>query len=362
MTSFIYNKLSPTSTSIRLLRILPAQPSSPEAQISAKLYTFPFSPGLKGCPPFAAISYTWSSPSQPTIPIKVNDSILHAHPTVHELLLTLRDSRKEYPLQPHFIWIDSICIDQDDAEERNHHGKMMGEVYSSAERVLVWLGSADRGSDKAMDYLKSLKTEELERIGRSVMEQVRFGGRGQEVDESVGGRRRINFDDMEVERTSQGQLRENVAALLRRVYWGRILMVQEALLAKKVAVLCGRKRIAWSRLKCLIEESQISDLFLLLDDSSLASLGHHFDRLMVHISHELNRLVEESSIVTLEVEDAQGRTIDNVDVEIARFQDILRRVDALEMDFDRIVQIRDIVRGFRTRAEELEAMIDMGMG
>lgn len=364
MASFTYNKLSPNSTSIRLLRILPSQPSSPEAQISAKLYTFLFSPGLKGCPSFAAISYNWGASSQSIIPIQLNDSILHVHPTVHELLLTLRNSRKQYPLQPHFVWIDSICINQDDFEERNQQGKMVMGVYSSAETVLMWLGSAEDGNNEAMDYLGKVKTEELRRICYRVVEQVRVGRRIQKVDDtdSVGERRRINFGGMVAERTFQEQLNENVIALLRKVYWERMLMVQEVLLAKKVAMLCGRKRIPWSKLKDLVEDSQISDLFLLLDDSLLASLSRYFDRMMGHISLELNRLVEESNIMTFEVEDPQGRTIDNVDAEIARFQDILRRVDALEVDFDRIAQIRDIVCGFRTRAEELEAMTDMGTG
>jgi hypothetical protein len=38
------------------------------------------------------------------------------------------------------LWIDAICIDQSQVEERNHQVAMMGKIYSRAYEVLVWLG------------------------------------------------------------------------------------------------------------------------------------------------------------------------------------------------------------------------------
>ena len=46
------------------------------------------------------------------------------------------------------------------------------------------------------------------------------------------------------------------------------------------------------------------------------------------------------------------------DAEIARFRDILRQIDELEVEFDKVRHIRDIVKGFRARVEGLERRVD----
>ncbi len=101
---------------------------------------------------------------------------------------------------------------------------------------------------------------------------------------------------------------------------------------------------------------------LMLDSSSLAALGRHFDRVMQQIQQRLEYLMEQSQVVTLHVYDRAGNLIDNADAEIARYHEIMRQIDELELDFDRIAHIREIVRGFRQRAEELERELDRSGG
>lgn len=93
---------------------------------------------------------------------------------------------------------------------------------------------------------------------------------------------------------------------------------------------------------------------LMIDSGSLAALGRHFDRVMQHIQQQLEHLMVQSQTVTLQAYDRAGNLIDNADAEIARYHDIMRQIDELELDFDRIAHIREIVRGFRRRAEQLE--------
>ncbi|KAI1343374.1 hypothetical protein F5Y15DRAFT_427795 [Xylariaceae sp. FL0016] len=97
---------------------------------------------------------------------------------------------------------------------------------------------------------------------------------------------------------------------------------------------------------------------LLLDSSSLAALSRHLDRLMQQISQRIGYLSEQSSIVTMQQYDRAGNLIDNADAEIARFHDIMAQIDELEVDFDRIAHIRDIVRDYRHRVESLERELD----
>jgi len=97
---------------------------------------------------------------------------------------------------------------------------------------------------------------------------------------------------------------------------------------------------------------------LMLDSSSLTALGRHFDRVMQHIQQRLEHLMEQSQVVTMHVYDRAGNLIDNADAEIARYHEIMRQIDELELDFDRIAHIRDIVREFKHRAEELDRELD----
>ncbi|KAI0440768.1 hypothetical protein F4803DRAFT_552778 [Xylaria telfairii] len=97
---------------------------------------------------------------------------------------------------------------------------------------------------------------------------------------------------------------------------------------------------------------------LLLDSSSLATLSRHLDRLMQQIQVRIEYLSEQSSIVTMQQYDRAGNLVDNADAEIARFQDIMSQIDELEVDFDRIAHIRDIVRDYRQRVEQLERELE----
>ncbi|KAI0105645.1 hypothetical protein GGR51DRAFT_180263 [Nemania sp. FL0031] len=97
---------------------------------------------------------------------------------------------------------------------------------------------------------------------------------------------------------------------------------------------------------------------LLLDSSSLAALSRHLDRLMQQIQVRIEYLSEQSSIVTMQQYDRAGNLVDNADAEIARFQDIMSQIDELEVDFDRIAHIRDIVRDYRYRVEQLERELE----
>lgn len=41
------------------------------------------------------------------------------------------------------IWIDALCINQQDVLERGHQVDMMGVIYRGAQRVIAWLGTPD---------------------------------------------------------------------------------------------------------------------------------------------------------------------------------------------------------------------------
>ncbi|KAI1825813.1 hypothetical protein F4861DRAFT_152224 [Xylaria intraflava] len=97
---------------------------------------------------------------------------------------------------------------------------------------------------------------------------------------------------------------------------------------------------------------------LLLDSSSLATLSRHLDRVMQHLQFRIEYLSEQSAIVTMQQYDRAGNLLENADAEIARFQEIMTQIEELELDFDRIAHIRDIVRDYRQRVERLDRELE----
>ncbi|KAM0253280.1 hypothetical protein ACHAQJ_007376 [Trichoderma viride] len=101
---------------------------------------------------------------------------------------------------------------------------------------------------------------------------------------------------------------------------------------------------------------------LMLDSSSLSALGRYFDRLMAGIEQNIRYLSEQAQMFTQVQYDRAGNIIDGADAEIARYTDILRQLDELEVDFDRIAHIKEIVKGYRSRVETLEKDLESSGG
>ncbi|KAF2135804.1 uncharacterized protein K452DRAFT_313715 [Aplosporella prunicola CBS 121167] len=93
---------------------------------------------------------------------------------------------------------------------------------------------------------------------------------------------------------------------------------------------------------------------LLLDPSSLQALSAHFDRLMFSIQQRWAALTEQTRLATQTQHDRAGNALGLADAQIARFHEILRQIDELQVEFDKIRRIGDIVKAFRARVEALD--------
>lgn len=83
---------------------------------------------------FAALSYVWGD--------RLRNSPIHCGSATH-FVTTNGDSALRYLRKPKervALWVDAICINQDDMMERNHQVKLMGRVYGLASSVVIWLG------------------------------------------------------------------------------------------------------------------------------------------------------------------------------------------------------------------------------
>jgi hypothetical protein len=59
------------------------------------------------------------------------------------------------PIGETYFWIDPLCINQDDYQERSQQVQIMGDIFQEASIVIAWLGSASEDSKLAMDYINT---------------------------------------------------------------------------------------------------------------------------------------------------------------------------------------------------------------
>jgi hypothetical protein len=96
---------------------------------------------------YTALSYTWGD-STPLHTILVDGKPLQVRQNLWDFLQQARERKLTK-----YLWIDALCIDQEQLNERNHQVWMMGEIYSRAERVIVWFGAVSERVENAMEEL-----------------------------------------------------------------------------------------------------------------------------------------------------------------------------------------------------------------
>lgn len=183
------------------IRLLVLQPGVGWDPLHATLATC----HLSRCPAFEALSYAWGNP-EPIQPVFINGTRVMVTYNLDIALRNLRDAQSR-----RILWIDALCINQADVDERNRQVFLMSRIFSTAKHVLVWLGEARGRSDFAMDRLKDL----------------------------AGGQ---EFAIREKE-----LLRDLIlTTLIDREWWGRLWIVQEAVLARSdPTIMCGSKWLPW---------------------------------------------------------------------------------------------------------------------
>ena len=95
--------------------------------------------------PYEALSYVWGDTSCKTTLI-CQDQIVHITRSLHEVLLRLRPGPGS---ASRFLWVDALCINQEDIAERCQQVRIMKQVYTNSSRVMIWLGSDLSGDVKA---------------------------------------------------------------------------------------------------------------------------------------------------------------------------------------------------------------------
>ena len=159
MTGVLYEPL-PDPQSIRLLSL---KPGNFNDHIESSLRVV----SLNDRPTYEALSYVVGDTSIKT-PIDCNEWSIDITENLQAALVHLRSATTE-----RVLWVDQICINQNDIKERNQQVSMMGQIFHKPQRVVVWLGAADDETPKVWHLLIELAAmqdiEDLEKYHMDLM-------------------------------------------------------------------------------------------------------------------------------------------------------------------------------------------------
>ncbi|PVH73905.1 HET-domain-containing protein, partial [Cadophora sp. DSE1049] len=116
---------------IRLVQLLPGPDNtSIELQILPNVH-------LASVPKYLALSYVWGDPTSKHS-IRVNGSPVEVTSNLADFLWYQRKLSQDAAGAEN-LWIDAICINQNNTQERNIQVLLMVHIYQRADRTIVWL-------------------------------------------------------------------------------------------------------------------------------------------------------------------------------------------------------------------------------
>lgn len=206
---FIHKPLNREIDEVRLLVLQPCD--NPTSKITCKI----IHARLSNRPKYAALSYMWGSDAN-SRNIDIGGKSCRIGHNLWLALLELRLGDRE-----RIMWIDAICINQEDSSERNHQVGQMSLIYSQSLMVIVWLGPETEDSREAIPFLKKL----------------------------------AGLMDIHPTKHIQFEAKWNsVKKLCEMGYWKRLWIIQEVVLAPQIVLLCGKDMLFWDEFMKILYE------------------------------------------------------------------------------------------------------------
>ena len=190
---------------------------------------------LDTAPDFHALSYTWGTTfsNVPLLGLRITENLSSA-------LVNLAGFKRK------LWWIDALCINQEDVEEKNAQVPLMREIYSKAKQVYAWLGEPDRAS---VNLLHKICTR---------MSEQDFLGIGDNIvrEKALENLERYGLPGFE------DPAWMSLLIFADRPYFSRVWVVQELVMAgtANITVACGRVRFSWDWLSKTINWIRMSNL------------------------------------------------------------------------------------------------------
>ena len=231
--------------SIRVLMLLPS--TSLKAEIHVKLKIAPLTKELY----YEALSYTWGTMQgdySMSSTIFCDGSEIKVTRNCEDALRRLRLEEEE-----RVLWVDAICINQKDNDEKSVQVAFMGAVYGHAAKALIWLGDAS----EIIDTETGLPISDLFFNYLPLMaDEIRAAKAKGEVPANTALYKALTAQGADFITTKNlTPLIQGFLDVVRRPWWERVWVVQEAALARSATVICGGKDV---------DHSNVGDLWSVL--------------------------------------------------------------------------------------------------
>ncbi|KAH8648336.1 heterokaryon incompatibility, partial [Tricladium varicosporioides] len=121
------------------------------------------------------------------------------------------------------LWVDAICINQEDKAEKAAQIPLMGQVYFRARRVVIWLGLPDEQTTQTLALINMIAiTAKLETgLRRPMIHNLEL----EEFDEARHAERRLPSWILGIEKW------QALGAFLSKPWFSRVWILQEVILA-----------------------------------------------------------------------------------------------------------------------------------
>jgi hypothetical protein len=227
-----YTKLA-SDQHIRLLKLHPPGSGSPNSIsnsddfISCEIEEV----ALTDNPKYEALSYSWGifprdfpvvvMPATAQTGNPSTDTALVTNPSLYTALKRLR-----HPTETRTLWIDQLCINQDDDDEKGKQVVLMSEVYKNAQRTVVWLGEEDEDKQVLSEMIDAFanRPSKGERQDANLIKMMLELG---------------YTDDNPNDLTRRQWRHRALVRFLNRSWFSRAWVFQEAVMSTQVLLMCG---------------------------------------------------------------------------------------------------------------------------
>ncbi|KAF4953941.1 hypothetical protein FSARC_12285, partial [Fusarium sarcochroum] len=230
----------PRLTGENSIRVIELQPGVP-----GDIITFDLHQVWLEVASFEALSYEWRDKFG-TVPVQCDDEQILITPNCKAAMENLRLRSK-----PRYLWIDAICINQEDDQERNQQVAMMADIFRAAKKVLMWLGDETNTTRIAFEILPTMA-----KAHRVILQET---GELPFSPESVG-------EDNDAQQIMESALQDDEVVeafndLVVRTYWTRAWIFQEIILGGSRGVcISGSQSCEWTVMKsALLAYNEYSD-------------------------------------------------------------------------------------------------------
>jgi len=243
MSSYLYSPLYEPGSDLRLLLIDHGQYNEP----LVCWLTLQTATTIRK--EYEALSYTWGDETKKVPIILCGEEFL----VTENLRNGLRHLRREAPEEAKRqlpLWIDAICINQEDSNERDAQVRRMKSIYEQADRVIIWLGRYNEPTDEPLRFSMSKynidrvedNSEAMARSALVLAFVLQEEANQQQTSEVSMGLRDCNY-------ANNLQIWLQLSRLFHRPWFERLWIIQELAVSRKAIVRWGNLQMAWQKLE-----------------------------------------------------------------------------------------------------------------